>query len=379
MAPFKLFSRRPTSDVPSSVDHPDSATRDGSHEPTRLPPLSVANIGRNSRDSEASAASYKLSVVNDSGVYLPPSPTEDEASFWGFPRPVYVHILSYLDIEPTPANHPTLIQDISVRSPVRSEATSRTSLDSRLPRYPCAHNVRTRFAPPEEEKFEDVGLDDDVPSTNNNKENTSGTSFVSGLTGGRLSSFMHSRSQPQQHQQSAQQSQTSLNQPESGAGTDTQSRPKRSFFSRFSTAGNSANAAAPLQDRSSESLAQQMPPPARNSSNGNATPTPAPAPIKESFTSSIMSVLTSSNSSSNASPSTTATGTSKDTNDSNNSKPAQSSTSHLPFRIGRKRAQSNASTKDAQELEDMSSSDDDAKAKEAEPQPHGVMSEATKP
>ncbi|KAF3939420.1 hypothetical protein ABW19_dt0201515 [Dactylella cylindrospora] len=45
---------------------------------------SISIISRRSREEDTNA--YKLSVVNDSGVYLPPSPTEKK-SFWGKSEP----------------------------------------------------------------------------------------------------------------------------------------------------------------------------------------------------------------------------------------------------------------------------------------------------
>ncbi|KAH8693173.1 hypothetical protein BGW36DRAFT_35758 [Talaromyces proteolyticus] len=114
---------------------------------------------------------YKLSVVNDSGVYLPPSPPEKQ-SFW--------HKYSH---SPASSNHRNLVNenepfsisresfdsyrrsfDISARSPVPQSENipPRTSLDSRFPR----HNGRSRgsFEQPqsmEEETFEDVRLADE--------------------------------------------------------------------------------------------------------------------------------------------------------------------------------------------------------------------------
>ncbi|KAJ5160359.1 uncharacterized protein N7482_007363 [Penicillium canariense] len=114
---------------------------------------------------------YKLSVVNDSGVYLPPSPPEKQ-SFW-HRYPGSSRSANHRDL--VDENEPFSISresfdsyrrsfDISARSPVlHSEAApSRTSLDSRFSRI---NSVRsTSFERPErmeEENFEDVGLNDD--------------------------------------------------------------------------------------------------------------------------------------------------------------------------------------------------------------------------
>jgi len=123
-------------------------------------------------------AEYKMSVVNDSGEYLPPSPTEKK-SFW--------HRSTN---STTSSNHRTLLAenepfsisresfesyrrsfDISARSPVSQTDSipSRQSLDSRAARHPTHHRgavngnhfERPQRTEEEEEAFEDVGLNDD--------------------------------------------------------------------------------------------------------------------------------------------------------------------------------------------------------------------------
>ncbi|KAK8095381.1 hypothetical protein PG999_013403 [Apiospora kogelbergensis] len=94
---------------------------------------------------------YKMSVVNDSGVYLPPSPSE-EKGLW--PRRPAVQSRASMDTE-----------DISARSPVIVHDPPRQSLDSsRFPRMPRSA-MRDRFFDPEpptaEEGFEEVGLNDE--------------------------------------------------------------------------------------------------------------------------------------------------------------------------------------------------------------------------
>ncbi|MCJ1475952.1 hypothetical protein MMC13_004616 [Lambiella insularis] len=118
---------------------------------------------------------FKLSVVNDSGVYLPPSPP-DKKSFWRR-TPTSSTVSSHRSV--LSENEPFSISresfesyrrsfDISARSPItHSEANStRQSLDSRSPRTPrSAINGSGRFEPPkatDEEGFEEVGLNDDV-------------------------------------------------------------------------------------------------------------------------------------------------------------------------------------------------------------------------
>ncbi|KFY36330.1 hypothetical protein V494_05126 [Pseudogymnoascus sp. VKM F-4513 (FW-928)] len=119
---------------------------------------------------------YKMSVVNDSGVYLPPSPPEKK-SFW--PRrsnPSNASsstTTSFAEIEPFSISRESFDSyrrsfDISARSPVmESSSSGRQSLDARLPRLPRSsfHDRRFEGGPPttEEEEgdgFEDVGLND---------------------------------------------------------------------------------------------------------------------------------------------------------------------------------------------------------------------------
>ncbi|KAL7791026.1 hypothetical protein V8C37DRAFT_403192 [Trichoderma ceciliae] len=111
---------------------------------------------------------YKMSVVNDSGVYLPPSPSEEKGQW---PR-------RYLSSRESSDSSAEIEQfsisresfdsyrrsfDISARSPITAyDVPARQSLDSsrfaRLPR--SAYNRNLEHLPPAEENFEDVGLDD---------------------------------------------------------------------------------------------------------------------------------------------------------------------------------------------------------------------------
>ncbi|KAI2616408.1 hypothetical protein GGS26DRAFT_578070 [Hypomontagnella submonticulosa] len=114
---------------------------------------------------------YKMSVVNDSGVYLPPSPTEDK-SLW--PRRSVASRTSMDtrssigDIEHFSISRESFDSyrrsfDISAKSPVLVYDQPRQSLDSaRFPRSPRM-SVRNRpWDPPTaEEGFEDVGLNDE--------------------------------------------------------------------------------------------------------------------------------------------------------------------------------------------------------------------------
>ncbi|KAL8636609.1 MAG: hypothetical protein Q9228_006010 [Teloschistes exilis] len=115
---------------------------------------------------------YKLSVVNDSGVYLPPSPPEKK-SFWT--RSPTSSTMSSNHRSLLNENEPFSISresfesyrrsfDISARSPVPPESTTpRQSFDSRMAR-PARSSIKDlhRPQPTDEEAFEDVGLNDEA-------------------------------------------------------------------------------------------------------------------------------------------------------------------------------------------------------------------------
>ncbi|KAF4444351.1 hypothetical protein F53441_11163 [Fusarium austroafricanum] len=113
----------------------------------------------------------RTTVVNDSGVYLPPSPTEEKEQW---PRK-YLSTRnstdtrsSFGDIEHFSISRESFDSyrrsfDISARSPMPStDFPARQSLDSaRFPRLPRSAVERSFDQPPTaEERFEDVGLDD---------------------------------------------------------------------------------------------------------------------------------------------------------------------------------------------------------------------------
>jgi len=115
-----------------------------------------------------------MSVVNDSGVYLPPSPQEKK-SFW--PRrsntsgTTSSSINGESDIEAFSISRESFDSyrrsfDISARSPIVQHEIGRQSLDSaRLPRLPRSAINERRFErqpPTAEEGFEDVGLNDEA-------------------------------------------------------------------------------------------------------------------------------------------------------------------------------------------------------------------------
>ncbi|KAJ5382942.1 hypothetical protein N7517_000853 [Penicillium concentricum] len=126
------------------------------------------------RSSQDEPSEYKLSVVNDSGVYLPPSPPE-RPSFWRR-YPGSNKSINHRDL--VDENEPFSISresfdsyrrsfDISARSPIihPDSGPSRTSLDSRFSRLTPSgthSNSFTKPDPMEEEAFEEVGLNDEV-------------------------------------------------------------------------------------------------------------------------------------------------------------------------------------------------------------------------
>jgi len=117
---------------------------------------------------------YKMSVVNDSGVYLPPSPPEKK-SFWpkrSNPSGSSTGTRdSESDIEAFSISRESFDSyrrsfDISAKSPVLpQESFGRQSLDSarmqRLPRSAIGERRFERQPPTAEEGFEDVGLNDE--------------------------------------------------------------------------------------------------------------------------------------------------------------------------------------------------------------------------
>ncbi|KAI1197501.1 hypothetical protein F5X97DRAFT_176343 [Nemania serpens] len=116
---------------------------------------------------------YKMSVVNDSGVYLPPSPT-DEKGLW--PRRMAnsrtsmdtrssIGDIEHFSISRESFDSYRRSFDICARSPIMVQDLPRQSLDSavlsRNPRSSVRHYSFERELPTAEEGFEDVGLNDD--------------------------------------------------------------------------------------------------------------------------------------------------------------------------------------------------------------------------
>ncbi|GAD96585.1 conserved hypothetical protein [Paecilomyces variotii No. 5] len=163
MAPFRNFLGRKTTtttDVQPTVND----------ENQRSSPLNI----RRSQDDGPNE--YKMSVVNDSGVYLPPSPPEKQSFWHKYPGSAGSsnHRSLVNENEPFSISRESFDSyrrsfDISARSPVSQVDTlpSRTSLDSRFSRMTSRSAINgSTFDRPqsmeEEERFEDVVLGDDV-------------------------------------------------------------------------------------------------------------------------------------------------------------------------------------------------------------------------
>jgi len=170
MPPFRnFFEKRPTvtKEPVKDENQPPSVGGAGKVEEQRQRPS--LNIGRG-REEEPNE--YKMSVVNDSGIYLPPSPTEKKG-FWS--RSPSRNTSNHRDLlnenEPFSISRESFDSyrrsfDISARSPVSRSDTgaSRTSLDSRISRTTPRSGVSGSFERPqstEEEIFEDIGLTDE--------------------------------------------------------------------------------------------------------------------------------------------------------------------------------------------------------------------------
>lgn len=176
MAPFRNpFGRRPPTvngtnalqdeNAPPSKLNGDVASQRPSYASSRA--SSSLSIKRKDETNE-----YKLSVVNDSGVYLPPSPPEKK-SFWSPSRTSSTMSSNHRSLlnenEPFSISRESFDSyrrsfDISARSPVPPQSTTpRQSLDVGLNNPPRSSiKDMERPQPTKEEIFEDVGLEDET-------------------------------------------------------------------------------------------------------------------------------------------------------------------------------------------------------------------------
>ncbi|KAL4893952.1 hypothetical protein BDV59DRAFT_176526 [Aspergillus ambiguus] len=165
--PFRNFLKKPAVPNGGVIDSDGNRLSTESHHST---PLSIR------KSCENEPPEYKLSVVDDNGAYLPPSPPE-RPSLWhrypGSSRSSNNHRNLVDENEPFSISRESFDSyrrsfDISARSPVsyNDAMPSRTSLDSRFSRITSTSAVQSgpdikQPAAMEEEQFEDVGLDDD--------------------------------------------------------------------------------------------------------------------------------------------------------------------------------------------------------------------------
>ncbi|KAI0165734.1 hypothetical protein GGR57DRAFT_448526 [Xylariaceae sp. FL1272] len=120
---------------------------------------------------------YKMSVVDDSGIYLPPSPTEEKGLWPRRPANSRTSMdtrSSIGDIEHFSISRESFDSyrrsfDVCAKSPVIVHDVPRQSLDSvRMPRHPRTSVRNHSFEqelPTAEEGFEDVGLNDEQKQT----------------------------------------------------------------------------------------------------------------------------------------------------------------------------------------------------------------------
>ncbi|KAL1883177.1 hypothetical protein Daus18300_000235 [Diaporthe australafricana] len=175
------FTRRPQADEglrpPLTIEPPLKTPPGFERVDTVGSKASSAALSISSRRSN-DTGEYKMSVVNDSGVYLPPSPTDDKPSW---PRRYLSRNSTDTrsevgEIEPFGISRESFDSyrrsfDVSARSPVpvNDPFPSRRSMDSA--RYPRTRMPRQRLferEPPTSEEgegfgegFEEVGLNDD--------------------------------------------------------------------------------------------------------------------------------------------------------------------------------------------------------------------------
>ncbi|KAG6014859.1 hypothetical protein E4U54_004757 [Claviceps lovelessii] len=167
-----LFTRRPV--LPDEQPRPEHEDGHSGFERVMTVGCKASSSLSLCSNKKCDTGEYKMSVVNDSGVYLPPSPTE-EKSHW--PSRRYLSSRgstdtrsSSGDMEHFPISRESFDSyrrsfDVTARSPIASnDSFGRQSLDSarfsRPPRSAMDGRFVDREPPTAEEVFEDVGLDD---------------------------------------------------------------------------------------------------------------------------------------------------------------------------------------------------------------------------
>ncbi|EFR00404.1 hypothetical protein MGYG_03408 [Nannizzia gypsea CBS 118893] len=205
MAPFRnLFPRR--TPAVTVEEAPDEAGQLSAEKSPAKSPRPSLTLGRTSVEEPHE---YKMSVVNDNGVYLPPSPTEKK-SYWQRPSSRKASRNLVDENEPFSISRESFDSyrrsfDISARSPVSQHsdtAASRTSLDSRLSRT-CPRsmpNGNTLELPRDnngsmsevEDPFEDVSLADDSKTKKRGLFSRFGDSSAGTQASGKPTSSHHS-------------------------------------------------------------------------------------------------------------------------------------------------------------------------------------------
>lgn len=74
----KFWPKRQTSTVTEQTDDQPLSPKKGA----KLPTLFMPPILAHGRSSNKNVQLYKLSTINDSGIYMPPSPAEEESDQW---------------------------------------------------------------------------------------------------------------------------------------------------------------------------------------------------------------------------------------------------------------------------------------------------------
>ncbi|EHY55531.1 hypothetical protein HRR83_009474 [Exophiala dermatitidis] len=175
MPPFRMpfTSKRPT--VTTTAEPVDENSRPTSHDGNVTSPYKEKpSLALGMKERREAPNEFKLSSVNDSGEYLPPSPTEKK-SFWAKSPPASNgnHRSCFNENEPFSISRESFESyrrsfDISGRSPIvqTDSFTSRTSLDSRAStRFPTRSTLNSStFEKPaaEDDAFEDVKLNDET-------------------------------------------------------------------------------------------------------------------------------------------------------------------------------------------------------------------------
>ncbi|EXJ85210.1 hypothetical protein A1O3_05885 [Capronia epimyces CBS 606.96] len=193
MPPFRMpFSSKRPMVTTEPVDENARPTSNDGHvtSPYRDKPSVALGV----KERREAPDEFKLSSVNDSGEYLPPSPTEKK-SFW-VKSPVSGnsnHRSCFNENEPFSISRESFESyrrsfDISGRSPIvqTDSFTSRTSLDSRpSTRFPTrsTFNSSTFEEPTAEEGFEDVKLNEEPKQQPKKKSFLSRFGDSSGDTG----------------------------------------------------------------------------------------------------------------------------------------------------------------------------------------------------